>query len=361
MGICFSGSTGGDNKVSQCIFSIPDFFKRVKHRELGPLLYDREKKLIVREIIPIKTWIENGIMYSKPMDVIDKTKFVRKLLKSENITSEHENNTYASSKKIPEFIDFHNINMSDFISENPYEYATFNDFFIREIKSEKRPIAEPENDDVIVSAADCRISVFDSVSQAHALFIKGKNFDLKDLISGRALDADREKVDFLLSWVNDDMAMVNFRLAPMDYHRFHSPVSGKVTMLYHIPGEYFTVEPFALKSDISVLSANARSIMCIKTETHGRVLFIPIGAEVVGKQNMLVKEGDSLDKGQEVGYFDYGGSDIIAVFENPVIWDSDIYNMAHGGHTSDVGAEQDGCIETLIHVNDSIGTFRMNT
>jgi len=130
------------------------FIKRVQKRQLGPLLYIRATGETVREILPLQQWLENGIMYSKPLEFIDKTKFVRKKLKSENISSQHNNNTSASSKKIPGFIDFFNIKMSDFILENPRDYSTFNDFFIREVKPEKRPIDAPTDDAVIVCAAD---------------------------------------------------------------------------------------------------------------------------------------------------------------------------------------------------------------
>ena len=65
------------------------------------------------------------------------------------------------------------------------------------------------------------------------------------------------------------------------------------------------------------------------------------------KSKFAGSEGEVVTKGQELGYFDYGGSDVIAIFEHSVTWDADIYNQSHGTHA----------IETLIHVNEQIATF----
>lgn len=321
------------------------FTKRAKNRELGPILYDRINGCLIREKLPINIWLENEIMYSRPFDVIDKTKFIRKKLKSENMSSEHENHTYASAAKIPSFVDFYDVKMEDFLKEDPRSYLTFNDFFIREIKPEKRPIASPEDASIVISAADCRLSVFNSVKDAHDLFIKGKTFELHNLISKHANESDALKIAQVKEWISDDLSMANFRLAPMDYHRFHSPVSGKIESIYHIDGEYFTVEPKALESDIDVLGENSRSIITIQSEKYGKVLFIPIGAEAVGKTNLLIEEGQHISKGDELGYFDYGGSDIVVVFEHSIKWDADLFSYSQRE------------IETLIHVNEQIGAF----
>jgi len=321
------------------------FYRRVRKRELGPVLYDRKSGTLIREKLPLETWIENAIMYSRPLDVIDQTGFIRKRLKSENIHSEHRYNKYASARKIGPFVDFFDIDMKDFVIDNPQLYATFNEFFIREVKSDKRPIAAPDDDSVIVSAADCRLTVFDTVRDAHRLFIKGKSFSLDNLLSKNLDPSQNEKADKMLHWVSENCSMVNFRLSPMDYHRFHSPVSGTVASMYHIGGEYYTTEPMALESDVDILGENSRSVVSIETENRGNVIFIPIGAEAVGKITLTVQEGDVVQKGQVIGYFDYGGSDIVAIFERSVEWDADVRERSYQG------------IETLLHVNERIGNF----
>lgn len=328
------------------LFRVFAFGKRAHTRDLGPKLYDRENEIVIREKLPLFIWLENEVLYSRPIDVIDKTRFVRHQLKNETISSEHKYNTYASAKKIPEFVDFYNIQMDDFTPDNPHLYRTFNDFFIRHVKDGKRPVAALEDDSIITSAADCRLSVFNSVEDARNLLIKGKNFNLETLLTANASEDDSDKIEIVKEALSAHSSIANFRLAPMDYHRFHSPVTGYIEVIYHIDGEYFTVEPKALESDIDVLSQNSRSVISIKTEEHGKVIFIPIGAEAVGKQIITVEAGQQVKKGDELGYFDYGGSDILVIFEHLVRWDEDIFSYSQQ------------TIETLVKCNSSIGAFQ---
>ena len=322
-----------------------NFWTRLWKHELGANLYDRETGNMIREKLRYKTWVENGIMYSKPLDYIDYTHAMRRALKSENISSEHENNSFASALKIPEFVDFHKIHMDDFEPDNPNIYRTFNDFFIREVKPGRRPVASPDDASIITSAADCRLSVFSTVKDAHKIFIKGKNFDILSMVSNGVSDEDQEKAAEVKAMISLDKHVANFRLAPMDYHRFHSPVAGTIKSIYHIDGEYFTVQPKALESNINVLGKNARSVLLIDTGDNGMVIFIPIGAEAVGKINIIVQEGQELKKGDEIGYFDYGGSDILTVFTHDVTWDDDLFEKSNEN------------IETLVKVNTRIGQF----
>ena len=320
------------------------FISRVEKRELGPKLYNRATGRFTREKLPIKLWLENGIMYSRPIDMIDRFGFIRNALKNENINSEHVNNKYASSRKIAPFVDFFNINMDDFVQDNPNLYKTFNDFFIRDVKKEKRPVAS--SDDVIISVADCRLSVFSTMQQAEQIMIKGKHFTLEKLITNGIDKADEQKARNILNIFTSESPAVNSRLAPMDYHHFHSPVSGKITDLYHIPGEYFTVEPKALKSDINVLGENARTVAVIESKHYGRVLFVAIGAEAVGTVVFTVHEGDNVEKGDRIGHFEYGGSDVLMLFEKSVEWDHDVTEVSKRGY------------ESLTYVGEKIGVFR---
>lgn len=335
--------------AKRCFEIMLDFVKRFKKRELGPKLYDRQKEVVFRETLSIRLWLENEILYSRPFDVIDRTHFIRNLLKNENISSEHSNNNYSSAKKIPPFIDFFNIDMSTFVEPNPMMYKTFNDFFIREIRDDRRPVAGPADNSVIACVADSRLSVFDTLQEAEQIMIKGKNFTLESLLTKRVDPGNEQDLakakDLFQIFSRSNCATANFRLAPMDYHHFHSPVDGVFTHVYHIEGEYFTVEPKALKSDINVLGENARTVSCIETNDHGKVLFIAIGAEAVGTVKFIKNEGDHVEKGEKLGHFEYGGSDVFVMFENPVSWDSDIMKMSKE------------CVETMAHVREQIGIY----
>lgn len=109
---------------------------------------------------------------------------------------------------------------------------TFNQFFYRKLKVDARPVEEPENSDRLVSAADCRLMAFETVNEATRLWIKGREFTVARLL-GDAYKSQAERFN--------GGALLIFRLAPQDYHRFHSPVDGTVGPMTYISGEYYTV------------------------------------------------------------------------------------------------------------------------
>lgn len=172
--------------------------------------------------------------------------------------------------------------------------------------------------------ADSRVVVYPSVSQAQALWIKGKNFTIGYLI----LDQEQAKV-----WTDGSVA--SFRLSPQDYHRYHSPVAGKVKWFKQISGDYYQVDHVCLSSDVDILTRNARCCIVLQTKEFGMVLFVAIGATEVGTVEYVYlreswpfplpkrtqdrrgirKEGADVKKGDEIGLFKFGGSCIIVAFE----------------------------------------------
>lgn len=125
--------------------------------------------------------------------------------------------------------------MTEMVEPDPAKYATFNDFFAREIKESARPIAEPENDLVVSSPADCRLTAWPTVDLATKYWIKGFGFTLARLLDNEDLATSFEGGSLMVA-----------RLAPQDYHRWHAPVSGIVTSIDDIPGAYYTVNPQAI-------------------------------------------------------------------------------------------------------------------
>ncbi|KAL5564032.1 hypothetical protein UlMin_033779 [Ulmus minor] len=188
-------------------------------------------------------------------------------------------------------------------------FKTFNEFFVRELKPGARPIACMERDDVAVCAADCRLMAFKTADDSLRFWIKGRKFSIKGLL-GQEVCSD--------AFVNG--SLVIFRLAPQDYHRFHVPVSGVVEKFVNIPGCLYTVNPIAVNSKYcNVFTQNKRVVSVISTAHFGKVAFVAIGATMVGSITFLKKEGDHVKKGEEFGYFSFGGSTVICVFEKDSI------------------------------------------
>lgn len=161
--------------------------------------------------------------------------------------------------------------MDEFEPSDPHRYDSFEDFFIRHHKPGTRPIYDEHDPSSAVVVADSRVVVYDTVSAAHKLWIKGDNFSLSELL-----------MDTVIAKHFIDSAIASFRLSPQDYHRYHSPVSGTVTDFRSIPGEYYQVDPVALQSSVDILTRNARCWINIATKDFGSVIFVAIGATNVG-------------------------------------------------------------------------------
>ncbi|XP_021900034.1 phosphatidylserine decarboxylase proenzyme 3-like, partial [Carica papaya] len=142
-----------------------------------------------------------------------------------------------------------------------------------------------------------------------------------------------------------DGTVVIFRLAPQDYHRFHVPVSGIIERFVNIPGCLYTVNPIAVNSKYcNVFTENKRIATIISTREFGKVAFVAIGATMVGSITFLRNEGDHVRKGDEFGYFSFGGSTVICIFEKDAIQiDEDL--LANSARS----------LETLVCVGMSLG------
>ncbi|KAK6919688.1 Phosphatidylserine decarboxylase-related, partial [Dillenia turbinata] len=199
------------------------------------------------------------------------------------------------------------INMAEVKYPSEY-FKTFNEFFIRELKPGARPLACIERDDIAICAADSRLMAFKSIDDSLRFWIKGRKFSIQGLL-GTDVDCDA----FI------DGTLVIFRLAPQDYHRFHFPVSGIIERFIDIPGCLYTVNPIAVNSKYcNVFTENKRVVSMISTKDFGKVAFVAIGATMVGSISFSKKEGDYAYKGDEFGYFSFGGSTVICVFEKIV-------------------------------------------
>ena len=229
--------------------------------------------------------------------------------------------TPSSASQIKSFVDFYHINMDDFDPSDINKYRTFEEFFVRKLKPDHRPIFEEDDPSKTVVVADCRLVVYPSVAETRKLWIKGHNFTIANLIKDDALAQ---------SW--HDGAVASFRLSPQDYHRYHSPVRGTVSWYKHISGQYYQVDPVCLQSDVDILTENARCCICINTVEFGKVLYVAIGATNVGTVEISEKcqtAGYQIEKGEEVGLFQFGGSSIIVAFEKGrVDFDDDLLDVS---------------------------------
>lgn len=232
-------------------------------------------------------------------------KRIRKLLKSLSFKQGRKYDDPASAKEIEGFIAFHQLNMSEVLKPTS-EFKNFNEFFYRALKPGARPCSAPEDSRVIVSPADCRSVVFNTIDQAQSIWVKGREFTVERLL-GDAYPQDAARYH--------GGSLGIFRLAPQDYHRFHIPVDGVMDEPKTIEGEYYTVNPMAIRSSLDVYGENVRVICPIDSVSHGRVMVICIGAMMVGSTVITRHKGEQVKRAEELGYFKFGGSTLLLLFE----------------------------------------------
>ncbi|ORY25366.1 phosphatidylserine decarboxylase-domain-containing protein [Naematelia encephala] len=246
---------------------------------------------------------------------------------------------------IQSFIKTYELPIDELLVQDLDNYPTFNSFFARRLLPTARPITSPEDPTIIVSPADCRLTAFQTVDLAKQIWVKGKQFTIPTLLTGD------DKTDTRFKAVSDDpkCSVAIARLAPQDYHRFHSPVEGVIGEIKDIHGELYTVNPQAINEDLNVFTLNKRSVMIIHANFGpGResipMAFVAIGAMLVGSIGWSKKTGDKIRKGEELGWFQYGGSTTICVFPSAAGLQFD----------EDIRSNSEQSMETLVKVGMEI-------
>ncbi|MEK0163385.1 MULTISPECIES: archaetidylserine decarboxylase [unclassified Phaeobacter] len=223
-----------------------------------------------------------------------------------------------SRGKIQTVVDDLAIDMSE-ATEPTENYATFNAFFARHLRPEARPYSDDPSE--IVSPADGRVLVFPELAEDVFVPVKGHPMSVRTMLPGIS---DR--------FVGGALAIV--RLCPADYHRYHFPAAGRITAAQDIPGALHSVNPIALGAGPDVFGENKRSWTLIDTDTIGSYAFVEVGAFGVGSI-VNTRTSGAVQKMDEKGYFKFGGSTVVVVFEPGRVQFSDdlVTNSARGRET----------------------------
>lgn len=230
-----------------------------------------------------------------------------------------------SAARIPNFVKENGIDISE---SQKQDFKSFNDFFTRRLMKEARPIDSMQHS--IVSPADGKVLVYPSVAQS-SFIIKGHRFDVHSFLQDSSLSA-----------VFSDGAMAVIRLAPTDYHRFHSPLEAQVKTQKVIDGACYSVSPIALRAKPDLFCLNERSYHVMHHAQIGDFVMAEVGATFVGSIVQTFEEAH-LQKGQEKGYFKFGGSTVVLLFpKNSVQFDADLVSNSQEG------------IETAVRMGEKI-------
>jgi phosphatidylserine decarboxylase len=196
-------------------------------------------------------------------------------------------------------------------------WTSYNDFFHRQIKPEKRPVASPNDPKVIVSANDGNlVSIARGVQRMDEFWLKGEPFSLVDML---------DHSEYVDQFVGGDVVQVF--LSGGNYHRWHSPIDGTVRDARIVDGLMFSDaesagwDPSGVLSEGYYAAVNTRGLVFVESDdpTIGMVCVIPIGITEISSVTIEVAIGQKLAKGDELGYFSYGGSSLCLVFKQGAI------------------------------------------
>jgi phosphatidylserine decarboxylase len=227
--------------------------------------------------------------------------------------------TPASAAGIGSFVKRPNYHVDDYFV-GPSGWLTFNQFFAREVKPGKRPVAEPRDDKVIVSPADSVFAGRWDITADSRVTVKGVTWAVAKLMDGSPYqDAFRSGV-FTHSFLNVD-----------DYHRYHVPVAGEIKEIRNIHGRVY-MDVFRKPdgtldvTDGETYQVNQeRGLVVLDSPEVGLVAVLPIGMSFVSSVNLTPEVGARLQKGDEFGFFLFGGSDMVMLFQNKgVAFDAEV-------------------------------------
>ena len=219
---------------------------------------------------------------------------------------------------IRQFVNFYKVDVEEVKQSVPDDFATFNDFFIRELVAGARPIdAAGES---IVSPADGTVSAAGKIDRDRIFQAKGLHYTLTDLLATDIDDAEKYV----------DGAFATIYLSPSNYHRVHSPLAGEIVAARYVPGDLFSVNEATVSYLPNLFTRNERLVCHMETDI-GPIVIILVGALNVGSistrwsgdlrprkkgvvENIDIKlqgEVTRLEKGDLMGWFNMGSTVIV--------------------------------------------------
>lgn len=214
------------------------------------------------------------------------------------------------------FIGTYRVDMSQARIEDPEGYASFTEFFVRELKQGARPMdADPT---VLVSPCDGTLSQIGEMNAATLVQAKGLDYSTEELLGAHTVAAELEGGLYATIY-----------LAPGDYHRVHTPAEGKLIGVRHIPGRLFSVNPTTTARVPNLFTRNERVVMSFDTDA-GPLVMVLVGAMIVGgihtRWTGKVTRDHRIDaevtRGEEVAQFRMGSTVIVCLPRDTVKWDA---------------------------------------
>lgn len=241
-----------------------------------------------------------------------------------------------SKRKINSFVNGFNIDMTRFeVSEKGFK--SFNEFFYRKLNKKKEHITSDKA--TFISPCDGKILAYENIDTKMLTQIKGLTYSLAELIGNDPIHSNYEEGSCLI-----------VRLSPADYHRFHFVDDGTCSPTIKIKGFYYSVNPTSINRINKIFCANKREWSILNSENFGEILYVEVGATFVGSMIQTYKNNEKVKKGDEKGYFKFGGSTVILFLKKGVVkMDKDILEQTAKG------------MECSVRMGDKIGSKKEET
>ncbi len=243
---------------------------------------------------------DDGISFMRDKDFTD---WMQKFVRERGVFMDSKESAAAANR----WVDDGTIDMSSY--QIPAGgFASFNEFFTRRLKPGARPISDPNSAAALISPADCRVSPIPYALTSDRDFeVKGDTYNIAALLGSVEL-AERFAGG----------AAIVCLLYPKDYHRFHAPVTGTIAAKGSLDDRHYY---HGFKGLVKYFSEYHRAYYLINTKNSGQVGFVAIGMSDINSVNMPlpVDARKEIRKGDEIGYFAYGGSGIVMLFEPGIL------------------------------------------
>ncbi|KAF8128885.1 Phophatidylserine decarboxylase-domain-containing protein [Boletus edulis] len=192
-------------------------------------------------------------------------------------------------------------------------FTSWDDFFVRRFREGVRPTVAPDNAEFINVACEAiTYRVAADVQATDEFWLKDMPYSLEHVLN----------YDLLASQLVGG-TVFQAMLSSMDYHRWHSPIDGRVVKAYIVPGTYYAAR-LDDDSDMDVISRSQAFVTAISTRALifiesdnpniGLMCFVGVGLGEISTTKLEVREGDRIKKGDEIGSFHFGGSTHLLVF-----------------------------------------------
>jgi phosphatidylserine decarboxylase len=172
-----------------------------------------------------------------------------------------------TTRLIAWFVQRYRVNMLEAANPDIAGYASFNDFFTRELKPGARPLAHSE----LICPVDGAISQFGRIDGQQIFQAKGHHYSSTALVGG----------DDTLSAQFENGHFATLYLSPRDYHRIHMPCAGRLRRMIYVPGELFSVNPTTARGVPGLFARNER-VVCVFEGERGPFVLVLVGATIVG-------------------------------------------------------------------------------